>query len=192
MYGDEQVIEILDDNEVLPQQPFAPFAKRAKVNESVSSNGSEAHQPPPPAAANTPIELAKKHMATIFNNNDFDAASTLADYCMSNLAMLYIDQERALQRLQAWLNGKPNEPQSSLKSRALELLTNAREHNKALGLSDIEHLLFVICKAAKSGSHQKSGHRMTDPHKLVFMLLSGRSERWYDNGHKALLEKLGK
>ena len=33
---------------------------------------------------------------------------------------------------------------------------------------------------------------MTDPRKLVYVILSGRSDRWYDNNHKALLDKLAK
>ena len=134
-------------------------------------------------------------MATKFTKNDFDAAEELVEFCMSNLGPLFIgDQQRALEDIHNWLGSDPTEAPTSMASRALEMLIEAREYDKRLPLSDLEHLLFVVCKSAKTipAAGMKRGHRMADPCKLVFMLLSDRSERWYDNNHKSLLVKLSK
>jgi hypothetical protein len=178
-----------------PPPPFAPPAKRARMDDSDGSSSSGGAIMQQQSQMSTQVELAKKYMATIFTKNDFQAAETLVDYCMSNLGVIYVhDKAAALQDLQSWLNGKPDEAQSSLKSRALTMLNEAREHNKQQALSNLEHLLFVICKDAKTigAAEMKRRKNFPDPCKLVYTLLSGRSERWYDNHHKALMEKLSK
>ena len=189
---DESVIAVDDESadesdDATPPMPPPP-AKRRKLNIGSSVSKLELNIKKAELIGNQ-LELAMKRMAGKFPKDDFRAAETLVEYCMWNLGSLYVGgQERALQDLQRWLNGNPNEAQSSLKTRALNMLTEAREHDKHKALSDLEHLLFVVCKSAV----QKIRERMADPRKLVFMLLSGRSERWYDNNHKALLEKLSK
>ena len=186
---DDEVIAVDDKSADESDEPIKqPQAKRRKLNVGTSVSKLERNMVRDQLIKEE-LELAKKHMAGIFSKNDFHAAETLVDYCTANLGPLYAGgQQRALQDLQSWLNGNPSEAQSSIKTRALNMLTEAREHDKRLALCDLEHLLFVVCKS----NVQKPHKRMADPRKLVFMLLSGRSERWYDNNHMALLHKLAK
>ena len=105
------------------------------------------------------LEPAMKRTAGKFPIDDFRKAETLVDYCMSNLGPLYVGgQERALQVFQRWLNGNPNEAQSSLRTRELNMLNGARSHDKRKALSDLEHSLFVICRHATAGSMEKSAN----------------------------------
>ena len=176
---DEDDTIAISDDEFDEDEPLIapPPAKRSKTEKKVQKNVNMLEL----------VEKAKKNMVAKFSKDDVNAAETLVDYCMNNLGQLYIDQKRALQGLKDWLNGKPDEPQSSLKTRALNMLNDARNRKVITApLSDLEHLLFVLCKAAQ----HKAMQRMKDPHKVAFTLLSGRSERWYDNGHQALLIKL--
>ena len=127
---DESVIAVDDESadesdDATPPMPPPP-AKRRKLNVGSSVSKLELNVKKAELIGNQ-LELAMKRMAGKFPKDDFRAAETLVEYCMSNLGSLHVGgQERALQDLQRWLNGNPNEAQSSLKTRALNMLTEAR------------------------------------------------------------------
>ena len=63
--------------------------------------------------------------------------------------------------------------------RALQLLNEARASNKAVALSELEKMLLVLSDASRVVQH-----------KLLFSLISGRSELWYGKNARAQLAKL--
>jgi hypothetical protein len=147
-------------------------------------------------AARMKAEVAKTHLAGQYTKEDFDAAETLIENAMINLGstLSAVDKARMLEELRTRLATKPEEAQSLVRSRALGLLNQARNSNKSLALSDCERFLFVMCKAAKvAGPMYWRGHNsvgLVHPHKLLCMLISGRSSRWYDRNHKKLLDSM--
>jgi hypothetical protein len=68
----------------------------------------------------------------------------------------------------------------------LQLLEQAQQADKELGLSYEEQLIFVAVKCA-SVSHIE--HTM-NPHKALFMLLTNRSANWWDKNHTRMLRTI--
>jgi hypothetical protein len=84
--------------------------------------------------------------------------------------------QRALADLRIRLAHAPAPPAAK---RALELLSEARGCNKALALSELEKMLLVMADAGNVVQH-----------KLLFSLISGRCELWYDKNARTLLARL--
>ena len=72
-------------------------------------------------------------------------------------------------------------------SRALDLLGHALKSNKMVGLSAHEQLLFAFVKSTKVFQTLYS----VNPHKVLFMLLTGRSGNWWDKNHMRMLHSIG-
>jgi hypothetical protein len=70
--------------------------------------------------------------------------------------------------------------------RAMQLLDDAHASNKILGLCGVEQLLFVVVKSTKVIRLT----RQTNPHKLLFTLLSGRSTTWWEKNHTRMLRAI--
>ena len=70
----------------------------------------------------------------------------------------------------------------------LDMLAQARSHNKLAGLSDDEQLLFVLVKSTKVCYKPYT----MIPHKSLFMLLTDRSANWWDNNHMKQLSRISK
>jgi hypothetical protein len=68
-------------------------------------------------------------------------------------------------------------------ARALQLLDEAQNSNKMIALNLAEQLLFTAVKSTKVFQPLYT----VNPHKLLFILLSGRSLSWFDKNHSKAL-----
>jgi hypothetical protein len=130
------------------------------------------------------LDAAKQAVGKQFNQSDFDAAELAVNMALIGLGNPLLQAERGLSVLRERLRACNN----LTGERAMQLLDNAHASNKTSGLSDVEQLLFVVVKSTKviHFAHQ------TNPHKLLFTLLSGRSMTWWDNNHTRMLLTIAK
>jgi hypothetical protein len=131
-----------------------------------------------PAVDEGELLQARRAMSQRFNEMDYEIADTLI-----TAALAGIDTPNTnIATLKAGL-GKRGDLDSLC---ALDLLDHAHKSNKMAGLSDEEKLLFVAIKATKVFHTPYT----INPHKSLFMLLTGRSANWWDNNHARMLRSI--
>ena len=69
---------------------------------------------------------------------------------------------------------------------SLAILEDAHKTNKMTGLTADEQLLFVAIKSTRVFHTPYT----KNPHKSLFMLLSGRSASWWDKNHTRMLASI--
>ena len=121
---------------------------------------------------------AKNSLCKRFNDLEFQIAETLITTALAGLD----NPTSSIDTLNAALQKRDD----VVAKRALDILGQARKSNKMTGLSDEEQLLFVVVKSTKVFHRPYS----KNPHKSLFMLLTGRSANWWDNNHQRMLRSI--
>jgi hypothetical protein len=130
------------------------------------------------------VEVAKKYAKSqSFSEANIAAATVLVTHAMVNLKnSQYWGGDKGMRRALTDLRIRLAETTAApppMSRRALELLNEAHASNKALALCELEKVLLLMTDACK-----------VIQHKLLFSLVSGRSELWFGKNARALLIKL--
>jgi hypothetical protein len=182
------------DVQILPKCTPRPTRKRSIVGDAGGDDDvegktkvSHSRRLKEEGMRHTAEEAKRNFVVNLFPNADVDAASMLVEYAMVNLdSPLYAFGAAGVVRALGDLRARLTKVGSPAAQRALELLDEARDHEKTAALNKWEKLLFVMSSACKVVQHM----RMKSPHKVIFLLISGRSERWYRKDAQALLTTL--
>jgi hypothetical protein len=166
------------DNGTVPKRPHAA-EQQAQVTPKRSCNSTPTiHQ----QVVVNPDEMsaAKDALRKTVNEMDFE----IADYLISAALASGIDRPTDnIDTLKDMLQNRSDMDATC----ALNLLDQAHRSNKMTSLSTEEQLLFILIKSTKV--FRMSLYTM-NPHKALFMLLTGRSSNWWDNNHTRTLRSI--
>jgi hypothetical protein len=171
----------------LPHSPAtAASAKRPTLNASSSDVASAVVIPKrlnfqeysPVLVRESELAAAKTALASRFNEVDVKTAEELVRVALDELCNSICTAESLKMTL--------SQRGSLVALRSLEMLEVAHKANKMVKLSYEELLLFVAVKSAKVHHEPYS----KNPHKSLFMLLTGRSNNWWDTHHRWTLVRI--
>ena len=118
-------------------------------------------------------------LRTRIDEADFEIAETLISAALVGIDSPTSTLENLKQRLQ-----RDDDGMRALC--ALQMLDSAQKSSKAVGLSSDEQLLFVLIKTRKVFCQP----RVPNPHKTMFLLLTGRSSNWWEKNHMNTLARI--
>jgi hypothetical protein len=124
------------------------------------------------------LVAAKNALRTRFDEMDIEIAEELINTALAGLD----GPTSTVESLEATLQRRGG--MEALCS--LAILEDAHKANKTIGLSGDEQLLFIAIKSTKvfHAPYTKN------PHKSLFMLLTGRSASWWDKNHTRMLASI--
>ena len=169
---------------IQPQQLPATAPKRSREPAGATSKQAQAPKQPklqqsvPVLVDEDELATAKNALRTRFNEMDVEIAETLVQAALVGLNGVASTTES----LKAALQKRGGMDALC----ALAMLDDAQKSDKKKGLSNDEQLLFVVVKSTKVYHAPYT----VNPHKSLFMLLTGRSANWWDNNHKRMLRSI--
>jgi hypothetical protein len=163
--------------------------KRTHEQSSATSKPANPSTPKPPKQPKVlePVQVlvneaeltaAKAALRTRFNEMDVEIAQELIQTALVGLdgPMSTVESLKAALQRRGGMEALCS----------LAILEDAHKANKTTGLSGDEQLLFVTIKATKVFHTPYT----KNPHKSLFMLLTGRSASWWDKHHMRMLSNI--
>ena len=131
------------------------------------------------AGSNDILAQARNVIFHKFNRTQWEAAMLLVETAMIGLQSPTHDFEQVKLSL--------NNSMDTRRGAAQHLLRELENTQRGLAPSDLQKMIFVAVLSTKVPAHHFRQH---DPHKLLFCVLTFRSERWWRHHHNGFLARI--